>query len=105
MARPSILQILFLFGHSLIALILVSNLYLHRQERREDVDKLSDLAQDKRADTAHLRQQVKKYSALLEGMSAKDPYVIELLVRDHPGYRHSERREVPPPPLNQSHNE
>lgn len=101
MPRPSLLQTFFLLGHGAIALIIISNLFFYQQERQSDVDKLKQVANSEQALTDELRQQVEEYSAVLEGLRAKDPYVIELLARERLGYQHSERREVPPPPINQ----
>ena len=93
MPRPSLLQSFFLLGHGLIALIVVSNLYVYQQDRQQDVDKLKGVAAEEELTTEELRQQVAEYAALLEGLRAKDPYVIELLARDRLGYQHSERRD------------
>lgn len=88
-----------LLGHLAIAGVILFALSSRYYDREGEVSQLRELTERERQLTHEHNQQVQVYEALLEGVRANDPYVIELLARERLGYRHREQREVPPPRL------
>jgi len=83
--------------HTIFASVVVVSLLAHLSERDHEVAQIRAQALQERNETERLNQEIQQHKALLEGLSRKDPYVVEMLVRDK--LQFSRPGEISPPPL------
>ncbi len=83
--------------HTIFATLVVIALLLHLGEREREVAKVRAIAIQEHAETVRSEQDIAQQKALLDGLANKDPYVVELLVRDK--LQFTGPGEITPPPL------
>ena len=83
--------------HTIFATLVVIALLLHLGEREREVAKVRAIATQEHAETVRSEQDITQQKALLDGLANKDPYVVELLVRDK--LQFTGPGEITPPPL------
>jgi hypothetical protein len=82
--------------HAIFATVLVIALLFHLDERTREVAHLKSVSTLEHDETQRATQDVDRQRALLQGLAAKDAYVIELLARERLQY--SQPGEMSPPP-------
>jgi cell division protein FtsB len=70
---------------------------MHLAEREIEVERIRTVAQQDRLETQQLQADITQQEALIEGLRAKDPYVVEMIARDK--LRYVGAGEISPPPL------
>jgi hypothetical protein len=83
--------------HGVFATVVVLGLWMHLQERERNVESLRVTAQQEHLETIALEADITQQEALIDGLRAKDPYVVELIARDKLNYVGV--AEISPPPL------
>ena len=83
--------------HGVFATVVVLVLWMHLQQREQDVERLRVTAQQEHSETVALEAEIAQQQALIDGLRAKDPYVVELIARDKLNYVGA--GEISPPPL------
>lgn len=83
--------------HTIFVTVVVIALVMQLHEREREVERVRAQARQEREETERMNQEIQQQQALLEGLGSKDPYVIELLVRDR--LRYASPGEISPPPL------
>jgi cell division protein FtsB len=83
--------------HAVFATVVVISLSIALQEREKEVAQVKRLAHNERVETQQLQADITQQEALIDGLRQKDPYVVELVARDHLNY--AGKDEFVPPPL------
>jgi cell division protein FtsB len=83
--------------HGVFATVVVLGLWMHLEQREQDVERLRVTAQQEHVETTTLEAEISQQQALIDGLRAKDPYVIEMIARDKLNYVGA--GEISPPPL------
>ena len=83
--------------HLLIALYLVSLMWMRYQQATEERHHQRAITDHEHEQTEALRRRVESLEAIKAGLLADDPYVVEMMARSLHGYR--AQGDISPPPL------
>jgi len=83
--------------HVAFGTLVVLALYFQLRTREHEVDQLRQMTARECAETKRLQQEILEQENLRDGLVKRDPYVVELLVRDRLQY--TRPGEVTPPPV------
>ena len=82
--------------HASFGTLIVLALFFQLRTREHEVDQLRQMTAHENSETKRLQQEIAELENLRDGLVKKDPYVVELLVRDKLQY--SRPGEIAPPP-------
>ncbi len=83
--------------HGVFATVVVLGLWMHLAQREIDVERMRATAQQEHTETQQLEAEIAQQEAVIQGLRAKDPYVVEMIARDK--LRYVGAGEISPPPL------
>ena len=83
--------------HGVFATVVVMALWMHLDEREREIERLRAVAEHEHAETRKLENELTQQKAVIDGLRAKDPYVVEMVARDKLHF--SGPGEISPPPL------
>lgn len=83
--------------HGVFATVVVLGLWMHLAQREIEVERMRVTAQAEHQETTNLEADIAQQEAMIDGLRAKDPYVVEMIARDKLHYVGP--GEISPPPL------